>query len=88
MMAALELNRPPVVHVVSFPSLRINHALLVFAVSEDPARIQFQVYDPNTPGQPCELNFDRKTRTFHFPATAYFPGGKVNVYEVYHGLLY
>ena len=88
LIKAVRENRPAVVHVVTFPSLRINHALLVFAALEDSARITFQVYDPNTPDHPGELSFDRATRTFHFPTTAYFPGGNVNVYEVYHALLY
>ena len=29
--------------------------------------------------------FDRRTATFRFPTTAYFEGGPVDVYEVYHG---
>jgi len=85
---ALSENRPAVAHVLTFPSLRINHAVLVFRVREEPEQIVFLVYDPNTPDRPVELIFDRATRTFHFPTTAYFPGGKVNVYEVYRGLLY
>jgi hypothetical protein len=86
--AAAHRNRPAVAHIVCFPSLRINHAVLVFDAREDPERVVFRVYDPNTPEQPAELTFDRATRTFHFPTTDYFPGGNVNVYEVYRNLLY
>jgi hypothetical protein len=85
---AVERNQPAVAHVHCFPSLRINHAVLVFAAREDPAEVVFQVYDPNTPEQPRELIFNRLTRTFNYPTTAYFPGGKVTVYEVYRNFWY
>lgn len=87
-LKALEKNRPAVAHVLTFPSLRINHALLVYDVQEQADRLLFEVYDPNTPEEPCTLTYDRPTRTFHYPTTAYFPGGNVNVYEVYHRTLY
>jgi hypothetical protein len=88
LIAAVGQSQPAVAHVLCFPSLRINHAVLVFGAREEPTHIVFEVYDPNTPEHPVELIFDRSTRTFRFPATAYFPGGDVNLYEVYHHLLY
>jgi hypothetical protein len=81
-------NRPAIAHVVCFPSLRINHAVLVFAATEQPATVTFHAYDPNSPDQSRILIFDRTTRTFQFPVTDYFPGGKVDVYEVYCSLCY
>jgi len=88
LIEAVDQNRPAVAHVHCFPNLRINHAVLIFAAREDPVEVVFQVYDPNTPEQPCELSFDRSTRTFNYPTTAYFPGGKVTVYEVYRNFWY
>jgi hypothetical protein len=88
LIAATRKNQPAVAHVLCFPSLRINHAVLVFEARDESARVVFTVYDPNTPAQPAELIYDRPTRTFQFPATDYFPGGNVNVYEVYRGALY
>ncbi len=79
----LKDNRPPVVHVVRFPQLTINHAILLFAAKETDKDIVFSVYDPNKPEEPKTLTYDRATRTFNFPSNDYWPGGQVNVYEVY-----
>ena len=81
-------NHPPVVHVVRFPQLTINHALLLFDVRESGNQIRFSAYDPNRPDAPTELTFDRDSRTFQLPGNDYFPGGRVDVYEVYRGWLY
>ena len=81
-------NRPPVVHLVRFPSLKINHAVLLYAAREGDSTIEFSTYDPNTPDQPTTLTYDRATRTFRFPTNNYFPGGRVDVYEVYRGYTY
>jgi hypothetical protein len=81
--AALRQNRPPVVHIVRFPSLTINHALVLFGVDETPEEIRFAVYDPYDPAKPAQLTFNRKERQFTFPANDYFVGGKVDIYEVY-----
>jgi hypothetical protein len=80
---ALEENRPPIVHVVRFPSLAINHALVVFDISETADEIRFAVYDPYDPVKPSQLTFQRKERQFYFPPNDYFGGGKVDAYEIY-----
>ncbi|MEO6184047.1 MAG: hypothetical protein ABIP71_13260 [Verrucomicrobiota bacterium] len=77
-----------VVHVVRFPQLSINHALVLFGFRNTETGIQFAVYDPNNPKESVLLNYDRATRTFLFPGNDYFIGGKVNVYEVYRSCLY
>ena len=42
---------------------------------------------PATQG-PDSFTYDRASRTFEFPANDYFPGGRVDAYEVYRGWLY
>jgi hypothetical protein len=86
--ASLEENTPAVIHLVRFPQLTINHAILVYQFENHKEEIHFQTYDPNDPEKPVLLIFDRSTREFHFQRTGYFPGGKVNVYEIYRGLCY
>lgn len=82
--ARLEDGIPPVVHVVRFPSLTINHALLIYHAEETAEGIRFAVYDPNAPQQPTTLSYRRDDRSFYLPANEYFKGGRVDVYEVYH----
>lgn len=85
---ALDQGRPPVVHLVCFPSLALNHAVLLFDVEETQTGLEFAAYDPNDSEHPVRLVFDRDKRQFHFPPTRYFLGGTVNVYEIYRGICY
>lgn len=83
LVADLKENRPPVVHIVRFPQLTINHSVLVFAAKEIEKEIVFSVYDPNKPDSPKVLNYDRASRTFTFAGNDYWPGGRVDAYEIY-----
>jgi hypothetical protein len=83
LLADLKDNRPPVVHIVRFPELLINHGVLVFDAKESEKEIVFSIYDPNKTDGPRTLNYDRATRTFNFASNDYFPGGRVDAYEVY-----
>jgi hypothetical protein len=82
----LASGRLPIVHVVTFPRLTINHVLLIFGVSASGGGLEFHCYDPNICEKPLTLIYDQASRAFIFPRTHYFPGGKVNVYEIYRGL--
>ena len=84
----LKRNHPLVVHVARFPSLTINHALLLFDCSETDKEFRFAAYDPNSPVGPVTLTYDRATRTFTLPTNFYFPGGRVDVYEIYRNWCY
>jgi hypothetical protein len=83
LVTAIREDRPPVLHLVSFPSLRINHAVLLYAVQATTEEIRFATYDPNSPQEPAWLTFRRAGRTFSFPANNYFRGGEVDAYEMY-----
>ena len=78
----------PIVHLLRFPQLTINHTLLLFATHEASEAIEFHAYDPNVPERPVTLKYDRATRTFTLPPLHYFVGGRVDVYEIYRGWIY
>jgi len=86
--AELERGGLPVVHVLRFPALTINHGLLVHAVADDGGRAVFQCVDPNQPGVAETLTFDPETRRFILSETPYFPGGRVDVYEIFRNWIY
>ena len=88
LLASLARGWPPIVHVLRYPELTINHLVLVFDAEETPAEIRFLTYDPNDAVHPVVLTFDRAAGTFSYATTPYFPGGPVKAYEVYDGLLY
>jgi hypothetical protein len=79
----LHAKRPAVVHLVRFPKITINHAVLLYDAVETPKEIRFTTYDPNYSETPLVLTYDRATQTFSFPPTFYYAGGPVNVYEIY-----
>ncbi len=81
--AAVRANTAPALHVFTFPALTVNHAVVLFAVTETPAQYVFDAYDPNAPDEVLVVTFDLEHRTFSLPPTAYFVGGPVNAYEVY-----
>ena len=84
LVEALERRRPVVVHLVRFPRISINHAVLVYDYRDPGPELQFVVYDPNAPSAPSVLRYDRGARTFELARNAYFEGGRVDVYEIYH----
>ncbi len=88
LVESLRQNRPPLVHLVRFPQLAINHAVLVYAAKESGPEIQFTTYDPNYPSEPIPLVYDCGMRRFKFPRNSYFKGGRVDVYEIYHAWNY
>ena len=77
-----------VVHLVRFPQLSINHAVLMFEAKPNQKAIEFITYDPNDPRGPVTITYDRATKTFSLPSNDYFPGGRVDVYPIYDRLLY
>jgi len=88
LLADLQENRPPVVHIVRFPRLTINHALLLFDAKVTEKEVLFSAYDPNKPDQLKILTFNRGNRVFTFAGNDYFPGGEVDIYEIYRNWNY
>jgi hypothetical protein len=81
---SLGQNWPPVVHIVRFPQLTINHAILLFGCRQTGDGIEFSAYDPNSPEEPVVLRYDRAKQTFFYPRNYYFRGGRVDIYQIYH----
>lgn len=82
----LNAGEPPILWLVNFPSLSINHAVVVLRRRVEGPRTVYTVYDPNLPGEGMELAYDPATRTFSYPPTFYFVGGPVDARVVYRGV--
>jgi hypothetical protein len=83
--AALAQNLSPIVHLVTFPSLTMNHGMILFGMTETAGGADFSAYDPNDPAQPTRLTFDRASKTFFLPQNRYWAGGRLNVIEIFRG---
>jgi hypothetical protein len=81
--AALQQNIPPIIHLVKFPAVTINHSMLVFAAAETAGGVDFQAADPNNAEKPTTLSFDHKTSTFTLPPNHYWAGGELDIIEIY-----
>lgn len=83
----LQENYPTLVWLYNFPSLNINHVVVVFAGKKNSDGFHYQVYDPNYSTGPKKLEYDSVTRTFSYQPTFYFKGGPVTARAVYRGVL-
>jgi hypothetical protein len=88
LLEEVRTHRPPVVHLVRFPRITINHGVLIYGASESSREIRFDVYDPNEPEGPTWLVYDKASRSFKFPPNRYFGGGPLDVYEIYRDGVY
>lgn len=89
LLADLGQNRPQIIHLARFPSLAINHALLLYDAEIAGDQIRFSAYDPNFADSPTILTFSKSDRRFTLPPNTYFPrGGRVDVYPIFTGFLY
>jgi len=80
---ALKQNCSPIIHLVKFPALTMNHGMVLFGVAETGGGFEFQAYDPNHPQSPVTLAFDRASRTFFLPANSYWMGGDLDIIEIF-----
>ena len=88
LLQAVRQGSAPTAHLFRFPRITINHGLLLFGVAETEQEIQFDAYDPNLPGHPVKLSYDRAQRVFRFPPTCYWAGGPLKVVQIFRGGLY
>ncbi|MBU6409178.1 MAG: hypothetical protein KGR98_02210 [Verrucomicrobia bacterium] len=83
LLAGIQNGFSPIVHLVTFPSLTINHGMILFDGAEIGDEVRFSAYDPNRPAQPAQLLYQRSRRTFWLPPNEYWAGGALNVIEIF-----
>lgn len=83
LLEATEDHSAPLVHLLRWPSLAINHSMVVVEGARTRTGAQFLAYDPNDPERPARLTYDRERRAFSLPANRYWRGGELNVFEIF-----
>jgi len=83
----LQMNTPTILWVYRFPSLKMNHIVVVYSGTHDARGYHYHVYDPNYRDRFSHLEYDPQTRTFSFQKVYFFKGGPVTVRSIYRGLL-
>jgi len=85
MLRDLKAGYPTLLWLYNFPSLSINHAVLVYEAKHEPDRIRYKLYDPNYAELARELQYEPTTQTYIFGPTFYFKGGTVTPRAIYRG---
>jgi hypothetical protein len=80
---ALRGGFSPIVHLVKFPALTINHGMILFEAATTGGGWTFSAYDPNDPRQPTIIKFDGATRQFSLPANTYWAGGELDIIQIF-----
>ena len=83
----LQLNTPTIIWIYRFPSLKMNHVIVVYSCTRDSHGYHYMVYDTNYRDAPKHLDYDPRTRTFTYEPVYYFKGGPVTVRALYRGVL-
>lgn len=73
----------PIVHLVTFPRLLMNHGMVIFSARQCNDAVEFAAYDPNDSEKPAQITYDARSRAFHLPRNRYWAGGQLNVIEIY-----
>jgi len=84
--AALDRGDLFIGYLSTFPSLAINHSILVYARKPDRTGNDIEhylAYDPNHPEGPRVLTWSTSHRAFAYQKDSDFIGGFVRVYQVY-----
>ena len=83
LVASIREHGAPIIHLVRFPRLNMNHGMILFAAGEEENGIRFQAYDPNDPSKPSVISYDYATRTFSLPPNLYWSGGTLDIIEIF-----
>jgi hypothetical protein len=83
----LQMNTPTILWVYRFPSLKMNHVVVVYSGTHDARGYHYHVYDPNYRDRFSHLDYDPATRTFRYDKVYFFKGGPVTVRSIYRGWL-
>jgi hypothetical protein len=85
----VDVGYPVPLMVTNYPEDDLlNHAVLVFAHREETGVTEFMAYDPNDPGSPFSLYFDRASSGFFVPPLTYSPPGRIRAFRLYTSLLF
>lgn len=83
----LRAGESPIIHLLRFPKLTINHGVILYDVQQTGEGLRFAVYDPNDPKKPTHIDYDAGQKIFSLPANDYWAGGRLDVIEIYRSWL-
>lgn len=73
--------------LTNWPKPELNHTVVAFAYREGPAGVEITVWDPNDPGAPGLVTFDRTRRRFVATRLYDTEPGVIRVFRMYYSWL-
>jgi hypothetical protein len=73
--------------VTNWPKPELNHTVVAYAYGSGPAGVEFRVWDPNDPGQPGVVRFDRDRGQFWASRLHDTEPGVIRAFRMYYGWL-
>jgi hypothetical protein len=70
--------------VTNWPVPELNHAVVAYEYRAAPAGIEFSVYDPNDPGSPWVISFDRERQRFWATRMYAVRPGTIRAFRMYY----
>lgn len=83
-VAELRAGRLAQLLVTNWPTPELNHTVVAYAYHSTDATIDFSVYDPNDPGSPGLISFERPARRFWATRLYDTRPGKIRVFRMYY----
>jgi hypothetical protein len=89
LISEMEAGHPVPLMITNFPhGDLLNHSVLVYAHRPAQQGTDFLAYDPNDPGSPFTLYYDRSARAFWVGPLTYSPAGRVRAFRLYTSPLF
>ena len=73
--------------ITNLPTIELNHTVVVYTYRDHGPHIDFMVYDPNDPGVPGTIRFDRRARRFASTRVYNTSIGPIRAFRMYYSPL-
>jgi hypothetical protein len=82
-LAELHAGRPVQWLITNLPTIELNHTVIVYTYRDAGPHVDFIVYDPNDPGVPGTIRFDRQSRRFASTRVYNTSVGPIRAFRMY-----
>jgi hypothetical protein len=86
-LAELRAGRPVQLLVTNWPKPELNHGVVAYGYRVGEGTVDFVVYDPNEPGQPGVISFQRDRRRFWATRLFDTQPGPIRAFRMYYSPL-
>ncbi|MEK7363972.1 MAG: hypothetical protein AAB016_08365, partial [candidate division NC10 bacterium] len=86
-LAELRAGRPVQLLITNWPTPELNHGVVAYGYRISDGAVEFSVYDPNEPGRPGVISFERQPRRFWATQLFDTKPGPIRAFRMYYSPL-